>query len=243
MRRKIVAGNWKMNPDLSGVKNLIEDLKSVGNSEVESYVFPPALFLNEAQKQENHTVGAQNFYYADNGAYTGEISTSMLSSIEVQTALVGHSERRSIFGEDAKIVKEKLAKAFDAGMEVFYCIGEPLEIREAGTHEAFVLKQIEEELLPIWKEGYKLVVAYEPVWAIGTGKTATSDQAQEMHKAIRAYITEKMGAEANSTPILYGGSCKPGNAKEIFGQPDVDGGLIGGAALKANDFGAIIDSF
>ncbi len=193
----------------------------------------------------NLSVGAQNCHQEDAGAYTGEISASMLKSLGTEYVILGHSERREYFGENDALIAVKLGKVLQQGMLPIYCCGEKLEIREAGTHVDLVSKQLADSIFTLSEEDFrKVVIAYEPVWAIGTGKTASPEQAQEMHAAIRGLIAKQYNEEvAEATTILYGGSVKPANAQELFAQPDVDGGLIGGASLKPDDFIAIINSY
>ena len=245
MREKIVAGNWKMNLNLEEAEALWFDLKNYDNDAVTVLAFPPTVYLGRwAQDQGKVALGAQNVFYEQKGAFTGELAPEMLKSLGVKYTLVGHSERRSIFGETDDWVRRKVDAALEEGLKVIVCVGEPLEVRESGKHVEYVSSQVQEALWHLDETAMShIVVAYEPVWAIGTGKTATPEQAQEMHQAIRGLLTEKFGAEGNIRPILYGGSCKPSNAKEIFSQEDVDGGLIGGASLKFDDFKAIIDAF
>ena len=190
-------------------------------------------------------LGAENCADKEKGAYTGEVSAEMVKSTGADYVILGHSERRAYYGETAEILKEKVNLALANGLKVIFCIGEVLEEREAGKQNEVVKAQIEGSLFELTAEQYaNIILAYEPVWAIGTGKTATAEQAEEMHAFIRGVIAEKFGAQAaEDTTILYGGSCKPSNAKELFAKPDVDGGLIGGAALKADDFKGIIDAW
>lgn len=190
-------------------------------------------------------VAAQNCADQASGAYTGEVSVEMIKSTGAAYVILGHSERREYYGENSEILNAKLALALEAGLCPIYCCGEALDIREAGTQNEYVINQLKETVFKLSEEDFKkIVIAYEPIWAIGTGKTASSEQAQDMHKALRTAIAEQYSAEvADQTSILYGGSCKPSNAKELFANPDVDGGLIGGASLKAEDFVGIIDAF
>ncbi|MCL4112457.1 UNVERIFIED_CONTAM: hypothetical protein GTU68_046983 [Idotea baltica] len=239
MRKHIVAGNWKMNNDLSQTEALITDLKNQSqNSNAEVMIAPT--FTNlwhafEALRQSNIEVIAQNMHYAENGAYTGEVSSAMLQSIGVRTVILGHSERRAYFNETDELLAKKVNAALANDMNVIFCFGEELSDRKSGNHENIVQSQIQNALFHLEAAAYKnIVLAYEPVWAIGTGETASPEQAQ----------AKKYGNEiADSMSILYGGSVKPNNAKEIFSKPDVDGGLIGGAALKAEDFFAIVNAF
>lgn len=247
MARKIVAGNWKMNLNRGEALELIQQINQhYMPNDVQAMCFTPSLFIESAVNvSEAMTVGAQNFYFAEKGAFTGEVSINQLKSVGAQSALIGHSERRAIFHESDELLKQKVDTAIQADFPFIFCCGEPLGERNAGTHEAFVNAQLNASLFHITKNQMKsMVIAYEPVWAIGTGETASSDQAEEMHAAIRSWIGEKYDNEtANSVSILYGGSCNENNAKELFSCPNVDGGLIGGASLKAESFCAIIDSF
>ncbi|WP_430467657.1 triose-phosphate isomerase [Winogradskyella ouciana] len=249
MRKHIVAGNWKMNNQLSETKALITDLKQqTQTSDAEVMIAPT--FTNlwhafEALRQEDIEVIAQNMHFAENGAYTGEVSASMLKSVGIQTVILGHSERRAYFNETDESLAKKVDAALNNEMRVIFCFGEELADRKAGKEEAVVESQIKNALFHLGADAFKnIVLAYEPVWAIGTGETATPDQAQDMHAFIRKTLADKYGNDvANSVSILYGGSVKPNNAKEIFSKPDVDGGLIGGASLKAEDFYAIVNAF
>lgn len=252
MARKIVAGNWKMNKTVSEGAQLVEELKNelskVDASDVTVVVSPPYVNLSEAVKAAGDSavnVSAQNVHQESSGAYTGEISAEMLKSVGVGYVIIGHSERREYFGENASDIAKKIDAVIAQGLTPIYCCGEVKEERENGNQNAVVGGQIEAELFHLSVEDFeKVVVAYEPVWAIGTGLTASPDQAQDMHAFIRGFIAKKYGeAIADETPILYGGSCKPSNASEIFGKKDVDGGLIGGASLKAEDFIGIITAF
>lgn len=247
MAQKIVAGNWKMNLKLSEAKELVQHIKeNAPTNDVKVMMFPPALFVSEVASQAgNIQVGTQNFYFEEKGAYTGEVAIDQIRSVGGQIALIGHSERRAIFGETDALLKQKVDAAVAADFDFIFCCGEPLEIREAGKEADYVKAQLESALFHLPKESMKkAIIAYEPVWAIGTGKTASSDQAEEMHAAIRSWIVEKYDAEtAEKVSILYGGSCNENNAKELFSCPNVDGGLIGGASLRANAFCTIIDSF
>lgn len=243
MRKQIVAGNWKMNLNHAEVASLIRDIKPHAQHTV--MVYPPSIFVHEAKAQADQIiVGTQDISAHDNGAYTGEISASMLNSMDIAWTLIGHSERRQYHGETNTLLNQKIHKALDHKIQVIYCIGETLEEREQNQHWDVIKAQIADGLKDVSKDAMNhIVLAYEPVWAIGTGLTATPEQAQEAHAKIRQFVTELYDqATADKLSILYGGSCKPNNAKEIFSQPDVDGGLIGGAALVANDFNAIIDA-
>lgn len=251
MRKKIVAGNWKMN---TTVPEGVELAKAVlaKSSEVPAgvglIVATPFTHLTEVSKVVKGSrveLSAQNCADKVSGAYTGEVSVSMLCSTGCQWTILGHSERRQYYGETDEKLVEKTKLALEAGLGVILCVGENLEQREAGKHLDICEAQIKNVLYNFSAEDMKkIVVAYEPVWAIGTGKTATSEQAEEIHAHIRKVLAAKFGAAvAEDTTILYGGSCKPSNAKELFAQKDIDGGLIGGAALKADDFIAIAQSF
>lgn len=248
MRKKIIAGNWKMNKLSDGAKSLFEEINARTSEfpkNVAVVIAPPALYLaNFAQSATSKVcIGAQDVSaHAEDGAYTGEFSAAMLKSAGGKYAIVGHSERRSFHGETDALISKKIRACVDAKIVPIYCCGESLEERESGKHIEVVQNQIKEALSGFTAGDLStLVVAYEPVWAIGTGKTATTEQAQEMHSEIRKFLAGKFGdAFANEVRILYGGSCKPSNAKAIFSQKDVDGGLIGGAALTADDFLAII---
>ncbi|GAL91015.1 triose-phosphate isomerase [Jejuia pallidilutea] len=250
MRKHIVAGNWKMNNDLAQTETLISELKhQIKTSNAEVMIAPTATNLWQAyQTLKDNTVIeviAQNMHFAENGAYTGEISASMLKSIGVNTVILGHSERREYFNETDDILAKKVDAALANNMRVIFCFGELLEDRKAGNEETVVGNQIKNALFHLKAWDFKnIVLAYEPVWAIGTGETASPEQAQDMHAFIRKTIADQYGYEiANDVSILYGGSVKPGNAKEIFSKPDVDGGLIGGASLNAEDFFAIVNAF
>ena len=248
MRTKIVAGNWKMNNDLAETQTLIEQLIQQGDfSNKRVMIAPTAVHLSAAKSALSTSkieVVAQNMHQAEAGAYTGEISGKMLKGIDVNTVILGHSERRAYFGETDAILEEKVAAALKQDIEVIFCFGEELEDRKAGNHFEVVASQIKNALFALDAAALKhIILAYEPVWAIGTGETASPEQAQEMHAFIRNLLAEKYGeATAQATSILYGGSVKPNNAQEIFSKADVDGGLIGGASLNAEDFFAIVKS-
>ncbi len=251
MRRKIVAGNWKMNTTpAEGVELLkgVAALKGEVPAGVELIVGVPFTHLccvkDEAAKA-GIAVSAQNCADHESGAYTGEVSARMIASLGAKYVILGHSERREYYGETCRTLNAKMALAYEHGLAPIYCVGEKLDEREANKHFDVVRAQIEEVVFNLTPEQFgKAVIAYEPVWAIGTGKTATAEQAQEIHAFIRQVLAEKFGKEAaEQTPILYGGSCKPSNAAEIFGKADVDGGLIGGASLVAADFVAIAKAF
>ena len=253
MRKHIVAGNWKMNCTFTEADELINGImekleKTELPRETLLIVCPPFPYLEMTTDYANDSyflVGAQNVSDQEKGAYTGEVSAEMLESMELDYCIVGHSERRGYYGETDKIVAAKVDKLLAHGLKPIVCVGEVLEEREAGKQLEVVKRQVEEGLFHLTPEQMmEVVIAYEPVWAIGTGKTATPEQAQEMHAFIRSLIAEKYGKKvADETSILYGGSCKPSNAKELFANPDVDGGLIGGASLKADDFIAIAEAF
>lgn len=250
MRKKIVAGNWKMNlnksESLALVLAISKGLQIIQLENQRVMVFPPFVnipyVLESADRDAQIEVGSQNIHQATSGAYTGEITAGMLSHIGVKTTLIGHSERREYFGETHQILKEKVDTALQNGMEILFCFGEKLADREQQNHFKVVETQLEESLFHLPEDAWEnIVLAYEPVWAIGTGMTATPDQAQEMHAFIRNLVAKKYTSQiAEDISILYGGSVKPANAEEIFGKADVDGGLIGGASLKAPDFLEII---
>jgi triosephosphate isomerase len=249
MRKKIVAGNWKMNKTLAEATSLAAEVLTLMNAEVKNNAevvlctpFPYLLKVKEQLGSSKIAIGAQNCSEHESGAYTGETSAAMLKSMQIPYVIVGHSERRQYFGENGALLAKKVDKALANGLTPIFCNGEPLEIREKGTHEALVKQQTEESLFHLSADDLKkVVIAYEPVWAIGTGKTASSQQAQDMHAVIRGHIASKYGKDVSeSISILYGGSVKPDNARELFGCKDVDGGLVGGASLKARDFVDII---
>ncbi|NRD19539.1 triose-phosphate isomerase [Winogradskyella eckloniae] len=252
MRKNIVAGNWKMNNDLKATKKLVKQIKKtlkkdkLKNTRV--IVAPTFVNLTAAVKRSKKSkieVAAQNMHQAANGAFTGEISAEMLRSAGVKTVILGHSERRAYFGETDALLAEKVNTALANNIEVIFCFGEELADRKAGKEEAVVGGQIKNALFHLEADAFnKIVLAYEPVWAIGTGETASPEQAQDMHSFIRKNLADQYGNDvAENVSILYGGSVKPANAQEIFSKPDVDGGLIGGASLKAEDFCAIINAF
>lgn len=249
-RNKIVAGNWKMNLDFDEAQMLIEDLENLLDDKqpsCEVIICPPFPYLelatDEATEHELFEVGAQNVSPFDSGAYTGEVSAKMLDSIGVSCCIIGHSERRKYFNEDNATLAQKVNQALKYEMVPIFCVGEVLEEREKGIHFDVIRKQVEEGLFHLDAADFEnVIIAYEPVWAIGTGKTATPAQAQEVHAFIRSLIKEKYGEDlANQSHILYGGSCNAKNASDLFAQPDVDGGLIGGASLKAEDFVSICE--
>ena len=253
MRKHIVAGNWKMNCTFNEADDLINGImeqleKKELPRDTQLIVCPPFPYLEMTTDYANDSyfmVGAQNVSDQEKGAYTGEVSAEMLESMELDYCIVGHSERRAYYGETDQTVAAKVDRLLAHGLKPIVCVGEVLEEREAGKQLDVVKRQVEEGLFHLTPEQMKeVVIAYEPVWAIGTGKTATPEQAQEIHAHIRSLLAAKYGKElADDISILYGGSCKPSNAKELFACPDIDGGLIGGASLKAEDFVAIAMSF
>lgn len=247
MKRRIVAGNWKMNLVSDEVNELIKAIENADKPEgVELMVFPSSLFVAQvAQRTDKVVVGVQNLYHEANGAFTGEQSISQAKSVGAECTLIGHSERRELFNETNSLLKKKVDACLTNMLKFIFCCGEPLNIRKTGREADFVKQQLEESLFHLTKDQMKsVVIAYEPIWAIGTGETATSDQAESMHADIRSWIAEKYDEDtANNVAILYGGSCKPDNAKELFSCPNVDGGLIGGASLKAESFLAIAKAF
>lgn len=248
MPQKIVAGNWKMNLSLTEGLDLVKGIDACERDQnVRTIVFPPALFVHTigARASGEIEVGVQNFHPESEGAFTGELSIKQLKSAGATIGLIGHSERRAYFGESNAFLKEKVDAAVSNDFEFIFCCGEPLFIREKNGELDFVKNQLNESLFHLTAEQIKgKIIAYEPVWAIGTGRTASSAQAEDMHKAIRSWIVEKYDqATAESISILYGGSCNRSNANELFSCPNVDGGLIGGASLKADDFCSIINAF
>lgn len=250
MREQIVAGNWKMNNDLAETEELLGEMKMQMVKEPEATVMVAPAFTNlyptfQALKDTPVIVAAQNMHESENGAFTGEISAKMLQSIGVTTVILGHSERRAYFHETNEQLAKKVDAAIAAEMRVIFCIGEELEDRKNDKHFSLVESQLKEALFHLSEDAWKnIILAYEPVWAIGTGETASPEQAQEMHKHIRTLLKDNVSASvAENTSILYGGSVKPANAREIFAKEDVDGGLIGGASLKAVDFLEIVNSF
>ena len=248
-RKQIVAGNWKMNMNFDEGRDLaISIIRKLGPLQADVVFCPPFIHLNYQSVLikgiERLHLGAQNCSQHLKGAYTGEVSASMLKSVGCAFVILGHSERREYFKEDGELLSKKVDAVLSNGLKVIFCFGEKLDVRESGGQEKVVESQIRNGLFHLNNDQFaQVVLAYEPVWAIGTGKTASPEQAQEMHHFIRGLIAEKYGEQiADQTTILYGGSVKPSNAKEIFQQPDVDGGLIGGASLKASDFVEIINS-
>ena len=251
MRKQIAAANWKMNLTLQQAETLMDELiaiphdLSVNQEAVFGIPFPYLISIkNKLAGKKNAFVAAQNCYDKKSGAYTGEVSAEMLKSIAVDYVILGHSERREYFNESHAMLAAKINICLENGLKPIFCCGEPLAIREAGTENSFVETQLKESLFHLTAEQLTgFVIAYEPIWAIGTGKTASNDQAQEMHAHIRSVMAAQYGATvADSISILYGGSVKASNAKEIFGKPDVDGGLVGGASLIAAEFAAIINA-
>ena len=246
-RKKIIAGNWKMNKTPSEAVKLVEELKPlVVSDDVEVVYCVPAIDIVpvvEATKGTNVAVGAENMYFEESGAYTGEISAAMLVDAGVKYVIIGHSERRDYFKEDDVLLNKKVKKAFEAGITPILCCGESLEQRELGVTMDWIRLQIKSDLAGVTADQVKsMVIAYEPIWAIGTGKTATSDQAQEVCKGIRDLIAEIYDTDtAEAVRIQYGGSMNAGNAAELLAKPDIDGGLIGGASLKA-DFGQVVNA-
>jgi triosephosphate isomerase len=250
MRKQIAAANWKMNCTLQQANDLLDGIVKENISLTDDYevvIAVPFPYLIVAKEKlsgkEGYNVGAQNCYTQTSGAFTGEVSAVMLQSIGVEYVIIGHSERREIFDEDNMMLSQKVDACLNVGLKPIFCCGEPLGVRENETQNSYVEVQIRAGLFHLESDKLEnFVVAYEPIWAIGTGKTATSGQAQEMHQYIRSVFAEKYGKEiADSISILYGGSVKANNAKEIFGKPDVDGGLVGGSSLIAADFAAIIN--
>lgn len=249
MRKQIAAANWKMNLTVQQGEKLLDDVlaKTPQLAAHQQVVFAvPAPYLQMAQQKvagkEQVFIAAQNCYSKKSGAYTGEISVEMLQSLNINFVVLGHSERREYFNENNQFLAEKVNIALENNITPIFCCGEPLSIREAGTQNSFVEQQLQESLFHLSAEQLqKIVIAYEPIWAIGTGKTATSAQAQEMQAHLRSVLASKYGETANNISILYGGSVKGSNAKEIFSQPDVDGGLVGGASLNADEFVTIIN--
>jgi triosephosphate isomerase len=252
MRDQIVAGNWKMNKDLDQAAELVSEIRDLmirQPAKADKVILaPPFLYLSKfagaVSKTRRLYLSAQNCHQELSGAYTGEISAPMLKSLGVDYVILGHSERREYFKESNELLAAKVQVALDQNLIPIFCCGEPLSVRESDQQEAFVNNQLTESLFQLPVERFnKLVIAYEPIWAIGTGRTASAEQAQQMHASIRQHIAGQYGEEvAGKISILYGGSCKPSNAREIFAGEDVDGGLIGGASLNAGDFMAIANS-
>lgn len=249
MRQKIVAGNWKMHKNSEETEDLLNELIDKLPNDVEAQIIVAPTFVNLASAVDhleftNIGVAAQNMHQNESGAYTGEISADMLKSIGVNIVILGHSERRAYFHETDALLAQKVTTALKHDMSVIFCFGEELKDRQDNQHFNVVENQLRDGLFHLEnKDWEQIVLAYEPVWAIGTGETASPEQAQEMHEFIRETIRKRFGSDvAEDVSILYGGSVKPENAQEIFSKPDVDGGLIGGAALKAADFAAIVSA-
>ncbi len=251
MRQQIAAANWKMNLSLSETQQLIEDLlcQSINLQDHQQMIVAvPYIYLLNIQNQlkdiPHFFVSAQNVSANNNGAFTGEISAAMLRGIGIQYVIIGHSERREYYHETPALLVEKLNRAFEYDLTPIFCCGEPLQIREASTQNNYVTDQLKASLFHLNEDQIgRIIISYEPIWAIGTGKTASSEQAQEMHAHIRNVIASKYGNEiAQKISVLYGGSVKASNAKELFAKPDIDGGLVGGASLNAIEFAAIVNS-
>ena len=247
MRQKIVAGNWKMHKNAEETEDLLNELIDKIPTDIEQRVIVAPTFVNLSAAADhleftNIEVAAQNMHQAEGGAFTGEISASMLKSVGINIVILGHSERRAYFHETDALLANKVDTALKHEMEVIFCFGEELKDRQSGQHFNVVENQLKDGLFHLEASAWKnIILAYEPVWAIGTGETASPEQAQEMHDFIRDTINKKYGnAVSEDVSILYGGSVKPENAAEIFSKPDVDGGLIGGAALKSDDFTKIV---
>ena len=251
MRKKIVAGNWKMNmnlPEGIALAQELNDMLKADKPQCDVVICTPFIHLAKIADFLDQNViglGAENCADKEKGAFTGEVSAEMVKSTGAQYVILGHSERREYYKETPEILKEKVLLAQKNDLKVIFCIGESLEEREAGKQNEVVKAELEGSVFNLSEEDFrKIVIAYEPIWAIGTGKTATAEQAEEIHAYIRSIIAEKYGqAVADDTTILYGGSCKASNAPELFAKPDIDGGLIGGASLKAADFKGIIDAW
>ena len=252
MRKNIVAGNWKMNTTVAeGVqlaKEVNEAVAAAGELKCDVVIGVPFTHLTAVKDVidiEKVGLSAENCANKEKGAYTGEVSAAMAASTGANYVILGHSERREYYNETPEILKEKVDLALANGLKIIFCCGESLELRNAGTYEEFIKAELKDSLFHLSAEEFaNIVIAYEPIWAIGTGVTATSDQAEEVHAFIRSFLAEKYGETvANDTTILYGGSCKPTNAPELFAKPNIDGGLIGGASLKAADFMGIVTAF
>lgn len=252
MRKNIVAGNWKMNTTVAeGVqlaKEVNEAVAAAGELKCDVVIGVPFTHLTAVKDVidiEKVGLSAENCANKEKGAYTGEVSAAMVASTGANYVILGHSERREYYNETPQILKEKVDLALANGLKIIFCCGESLELRNAGTYEEFIKAELKDSLFHLSAEEFaNIVIAYEPIWAIGTGVTATSDQAEEVHAFIRSFLAEKYGETvANDTTILYGGSCKPSNAPELFAKPNIDGGLIGGASLKAADFMGIVTAF
>ena len=250
MRKKIVAGNWKMNLDKSSSENLVKEIleSTQEKKDIQIVLSPPFIYLEQVVKdcvsRPDVLIAAQNCSAYDNGAFTGEVSTNMLKSIGVDYVIIGHSERRQFFSESNDLLMNKISLSLSNNLKVIFCCGEDINQREKDLHFEIIEDQLKSTVFKLSVNDFsKIVIAYEPIWAIGTGKTATSDQAQEIHGFIRSLITNNYNKDiSDNTTILYGGSCKPSNAKAIFSEDDIDGGLIGGASLKSADFTSIISS-
>ena len=250
MRRYVIAGNWKMNMTPSEARAFITELapRVAGKEGADIVLCVPFVDIAvaaEAAKGTNIKIGAENVHFKASGAYTGEVSAEMVKSTGAEYVILGHSERREYYNETPEILKEKVDLALANGLKVIFCIGESLEQREANEQEAVCKAELAGSVFHLTAEQWaNVVIAYEPIWAIGTGKTATAEQAEDIHAYIRSCVAEVYGAEvADNTSILYGGSCKASNAPELFAKPNIDGGLIGGASLKAADFKGIIDAW
>ena len=250
MRKKIVAGNWKMNLDKSSSEHLVKEIleSTQEKQDIQIVLSPPFIYLEQIVKdcvsRPDVLIAAQNCSAYDNGAFTGEVSTNMLKSIGVDYVIIGHSERRQFFSESNDVLMNKISLSLSNNLKVIFCCGEDINQREKDLHFEIIEDQLKSTVFKLSANDFsKIVIAYEPIWAIGTGKTATSDQAQEIHGFIRSLITNNYNKDiSDNTTILYGGSCKPSNAKAIFSEDDIDGGLIGGASLKSADFTSIISS-
>ena len=250
MRKKIVAGNWKMNLDKSSSEHLVKEIleSTQEKKDIQIVLSPPFIYLEQVVKdcvsRPDVLIAAQNCSAYDNGAFTGEVSTNMLKSIGVDYVIIGHSERRQFFSESNDMLMNKISLSLSNNLKVIFCCGEDINQREKDLHFEIIEDQLKSTVFKLSANDFsKIVIAYEPIWAIGTGKTATSDQAQEIHGFIRSLITNNYNKDiSDNTTILYGGSCKPSNAKAIFSEDDIDGGLIGGASLKSADFTSIISS-
>ena len=251
MRKKIVAGNWKMNKNLQegvALATELNDILKADKPNCDVIICTPFIHLAKVSDIIDHSIiglGAENCADKEKGAYTGEVSAEMVKSTGAEYVILGHSERRGYYNETPEILKEKVQLALANGLKVIFCIGESLEEREANKQNEVVKAELDGSVFHLSADAWKnIILAYEPIWAIGTGKTATSDQAEEMLAYIRSIVAEKYGKEAaEDTTILYGGSCKASNAPELFAKPNIDGGLIGGASLKAADFKGIIDAW
>lgn len=250
MRKKIAAGNWKMNLDKESSIELAKQISEHPIPEgVHVILGTPYVYLSKAldicSTNPSVDVASQNCHQKESGAYTGEISIPMLDSLGLKYCIVGHSERRELFGESDQVIKEKIDALLNKNITPIFCCGEPLNIREDGSQNEYVSTQLDNSIFHLSSDQLEgIVIAYEPIWAIGTGKTASPEQAQDMHAFIRSLIEDKYGAEtADKISILYGGSVKPANAKDLFSQQDVDGGLVGGASLKSESFIPIIEAF